>query len=80
MHDSKRKMKNGDSSYKTIMENIKKLCIQTNIKAVINTVLDIDNADCLIVMVKDLINYLGNYILCDNPQIVFNLGELCSTI
>lgn len=77
IHNSRRVMKNGNDSYELIMENIKKLCLNTNIRIVINTVLDDDNTDCYLNMFNDLVRRLGNFIFSDKPKIVFNIGILC---
>ncbi len=77
IHNSRRVMKNGNDSYELIMENINKLCLNTNIRIVINTVLDDDNTVCYLNMFNDLVKRFGNYILGDKPKIVFNIGILC---
>lgn len=77
VHNSRRVLKNGQESYDLIIENIKKLCVFTNITIVINTVLDDDNFNVYMNMVENMIFHLGEYILADHPRIIFNIGTLC---
>lgn len=77
IHNARRVMKNGGNSYDLIIENIKNLCQKTDIRVMINTVIDADNADCYMDMVADLVHHLGEYIIGDNPKVVFNVGTLC---
>ena len=77
IHNARRVMKNGRNSYDLIIENIKNLCQKTGIRVMINTVIDSDNADCYMDMVADLVHHLGEYIVGDNPKVVFSIGTLC---
>ncbi len=76
-HNSRRVMKNGENSYNLIIENIRNLCQYTDIKVIINTVLDEDNSNCYMDMVADLVRHLGEYIMEDEPKVIFNIGTLC---
>lgn len=77
VHNSRRVMKNGGNSYGLIIENIKKLCQNTDIRTIINTVVDEDNANSYMDMVVDLVHHLGEYIMSDEPKVIFNVGTLC---
>lgn len=80
VHNLRRIMKNHVNSYNIILENIKKLCENTNITVIINTVLDDNNAKYYFEMVADLIEKFEKYIFGDTPQIVFNVGMLCHPV
>lgn len=77
VHNSRRVMKNGRNSYDLIIENIEKLCLYTDIRIIINTVLDNDNSECYLSMFTNLTERLGKYIGGDRPRIIFNIGTLC---
>lgn len=80
IHDRRRPMKNGESSYNRILDNIKILCKRTNIRIVIGTVLDSESIDTYLELARDLVNEFGDYILSDSPHIFFSLGTLCEPL
>lgn len=77
VNDERRLMKNGKGSYSMICGNIMKLCTETNVRIVINTVLDNNNYDYYLKMFDDLVARFERFIICEEPRIVFNLGMLC---
>lgn len=70
-------MKNGSDSYKTIMENIKRLCEETDILVNLNTVLDKQNYDKYNDMYLDINKRFKKYVNSKSPRIIFNMGMMC---
>lgn len=78
IHNARRIMKNGMPSFDLIVNNIKRLCSNTEIRVIINSVLDEGNMPCLFDMFSELNSLLGEFVL--TSRIVFNIGLLCRPI
>lgn len=78
IHDNRRILKSGESSFELIINNIKKICENTDSKVIINTVLDENNINYYINMYNQIKESLEQYIINENPRIIFNVGLLCN--
>ena len=77
VHNCRRKMIDGSKSFALIINNINRLCKETNIRIVINTVMDSKNAPSYKQFIEYIVDEFRDYIITSSPRIVFNLGELC---
>ena len=78
IHDNRRPLKNKNGSYSKIIENIKRLCEDTNTNIIINTVIDDNNYKYYINMFDSLLAKLAKYILVEPVRIIFNIGTTCT--
>lgn len=74
---NKRRVSNEFNCFSLIIVNLKKLLEKTNIKIIINTVIDNNNFEEINDMVNFLISEFTEHIFNDEKRIVFNFGMEC---
>ncbi|QSX05249.1 radical SAM protein [Sedimentibacter sp. zth1] len=79
VQDSRRVLTNG-SSYDLITNNIDSFLKYTKASIIINTVLDKQNKNDYIPMVREIINRYNDYVFGDKPRVIFNLGTECHPV
>lgn len=79
IHDSRRVMLN-ESSFDLIISNIKKYLIETDVKLILNSVIDVNNMDNYFELVDYLLKEFDVYMIGNNPRIIFNIGTECHPI
>lgn len=78
IHNLRRPLKNNKNSFEVINNNIKKLCELTDLRIIINTVIDDKNHEYYINMFEQLEQQLEQYIKQNPVKLIFNIGTTCS--
>ncbi|MDR0999681.1 MAG: SPASM domain-containing protein [Clostridiales bacterium] len=79
VHDKRRFFKKDKSkTFNVIVNNISILLKQTNVKIILNTVIDFTNINEYSRLIAYLKEVFTNYIFCDEPRIIFNIGNECN--
>ena len=77
IHNARRVTKSGEDGYSLILNNMDKLLSETDVRIIINTVLDKQNIIHYHRMLEELVERFEPYIKGDNPRIFFNVGNEC---
>lgn len=77
---NKRRVGKEKNTYEIINNNIQRLLDETDVKIVINTVLDKQNHEYYEEMLDELIVKYGDYMYGEKTRIIFNLGVECHPV
>lgn len=78
VHDSRRRTSNEQGGFVQILDNLKRICVETDVNILINTVLDTENQSVYLDMINMLSERFSDYMFGNKARFIFNIGYTCA--